>query len=180
MFKRIVLIGAAGVGKTTLVNVLLESELQGYELLPEMAKFLCEERAYASIYDIPNVDQFRFDVLNRQMELESKSAKFIADRSVIDSWVYFDYWSSSNVDEAKAKEFLEQAQKHAKIYDQIIFVPKTFPTPEDGFRWANEEYQYEIEAKIKETLEDWGLKSRVSLLKAKSIEDRIKELKSLI
>ena len=172
-FKKIVLVGAAGVGKTTLINELSKLNLfAGYDLIPEIARNLCEDKGYANIYEIPDIDQFRFEVLEKQIELENNSQRFIADRSTIDSWVYFDFWSKHFIDDDgkiiekdmgsnRAKEFLEKAKEHSKIYDLIIFMPKVFSTPDDGFRWVNEEYQKAIEEQIKATLSEWDLLDKV-------------------
>lgn len=195
--SKIVLTGTAAVGKTTLIEELAKLDcFAGYEIIPEQARELCVEQGYKNIYEISDIDKFRFDVLARQIELESKFDHFVADRSVIDSWVYYDFWARNFIDDdgslldishklgddAKqlCDDFAQQAKAHAQNYDLLVFLPKTSNTPDDGFRWSNESYQEKIESMLLETIKAWGLEDKLYKIKSNDLAGRIQELQNSI
>lgn len=180
MYKKIVFVGAAGVGKTSLLDAVCKKDQTSanWTKIPEVARQLCEERGFKSIYDIKDHEQFRLDVLDKQIELENQAESFIADRSTIDCWTHYLRWSLATAMVEDAEHYYQKAKAQAEKYDLIIFVPKTFETPDDGFRWANDTYQIQIERIMKSLLYEWDLLDKTYTLKTSSLEDRIKELYS--
>jgi len=99
--KRISFIGAAGTGKTTLLDALVkhysgQDEVLRYDLglsdeeklrvfeqgspyvvIEELVRSLCRERGYDSPYNVPGdeINQFRFDLLLKQIEIEEQLVK---------------------------------------------------------------------------------------------------------
>lgn len=179
---RVAIIGSAGVGKTSLLEALFEQEpiSSRYAKISEQVRVLCAERGYTSPYDIKeDVHLFRWDLLQRQIELENSFDSFIADRSVIDAWVYFMRWSWNSVDVDFAERYYQAAYEQAQKYDQLIYLPISFPIVEDGFRWANPTYQKQIDRLIVSTVNDWGLGSKLYEIKSLSVEDRLQEINNI-
>ncbi len=179
--NRIVFVGAGGVGKTTLLNeffhiVSKNGLAEKWTKIPEVAKEVCRQQGYKTIYEIEDHHKFRKEVLDKQVELEDKHGAFVSDRSTIDCWVHFQRWSIIKATVEDAEAYYQKSKEQAEKYDQIIFVPKTFETPDDGFRWANDVYQTQIERLIKNTLYEWGLWDKTYTVKSVSKDDRVTEL----
>ena len=123
--SKLAIVGSAGVGKTTLLNELFELDLitGDFTKIPEMVRVVCAERGYESPYDIPaeEVNEFREHVLDRQIELENQTEKFIADRSCLDAWLYFMRWSWNNVDVEVSERFFQKAYAQTKKYQMMTF-----------------------------------------------------------
>lgn len=179
-YKKIAIIGAAGVGKTSLINAVIASESwqSSHTIIPELVRVVCEERGYKSPYDIPaeQMDQFRHDVLHRQIEEENKAHKFIVDRSTIDAWAYYMRWSWNTSTVEKSEEFYQAAYNQAQTYDQIIYLPIMFELQDDGFRWNNPIYQKQVDRLLRSIIIDWGLKDKVYEIQSETIDCRLKEL----
>lgn len=179
--SRIALIGAGGVGKTTLLNELFKDNniIQSYSKIDEVVRTLCTERGYNSPYEIKDdVHKFREDLLARQIEIENASQKFISDRSTIDAWAYFMRWSWNYVEVERAETYYQQAMLQAQKYDLLIYVPIMFEqVVDDGFRWDNKIYQTQIDRLLKSVVRDWGLEDKVYEIKAADLNTRINEFK---
>lgn len=181
---RIAIIGAAGVGKTTLLDAICAQGVcfagarNDYVKIPEAVRVLCEERGYKSPYDIPaeEIDKFREDVLDRQIELENNAGSFIADRSVIDSWVYYMRWSWNSTKVEDTERFYQKAFEQAQKYDLLIYLPIMFETEDDGFRWKNDVYQKQVDRLLVSTVKDWGLGDKMISVTELELEARVEEL----
>lgn len=179
--KRVVITGAAGVGKTTLLDSIFKGEsplefgfsFENFVKIPEIAQELCKERGYKSIYEIGDHHQFRLDVLDEQIRREEEiiqsGKSFISDRSTIDCWVYFMRWSWNTGTVEEAEEYYQKARSQAEKYDQIIYIPKTRKTPEGGFRWSNDTYQTQVDRLIHSVLFEWDLLDRVQTFSPSSL-----------
>jgi predicted ATPase len=184
-FKKIAIIGAAGVGKTTLLDAVIASNSEAisrqYTKIPEAVKILCEERGYKSPYDIPaeEIDKFREDVLDRQIELENNEECFIADRSVIDSWVYYMRWSWNSTKVEDAERFYQKAFEQAKNYDLLVYLPIMFEIEDDGFRWKNDTYQKQIDRLLLSVVKDWGLEDKLCKITELDSDARVKKIISV-
>jgi predicted ATPase len=159
--SKLAIVGAAGVGKTTLINELFELDLisDKYTKIPEVVRTLCDERNYKSPYDIPadQVHQFREDVLDKQIALENAQEDFIVDRSCLDAWLYYMRWSWNSVDVEVAENFCRKAFSQTKKYDALIYVPISFELEDDGFRWNNKTYQKQMDRMFREYFRAWDL-----------------------
>jgi nicotinamide riboside kinase len=72
---KVVIIGSAGVGKTTLIDELFKQEeiASRFTKIEEQVRVLCAERGYKSVYDIgDDVHKFRFDLLDKQINIENQ------------------------------------------------------------------------------------------------------------
>ena len=179
--SRVAIIGAAGVGKTTLLNNLFQDNkvIQSYSKIDEVVRILCAERGYFSPYDIPELElhQFRLDVLDRQLLLENEADKFVVDRSTLDAWAYFMRWSWNTCTVELAESFYEKAYAQAWKYDLLVYIPIMFPAEDDGFRWTNPTYHRQIDRLLKSIIKDWGLEDKVYEIKALDLSARVEELK---
>lgn len=178
--KRIVIIGSAGVGKTSLLNE-IKSSLH-LKTIPEQARIVCKQLGYKNIYEIKDPTLFRLVTLKEQIKLEEKYKQFIADRSTIDCWVHWLRWSYSNAKTFESEKYFNLSRNQALKYSHIIYIPRlfTFKPEDDGFRWNNEEYQNQVDRLFKETLLLWELMGRTCIVKSKKIKDRVKEVKSYL
>ncbi len=177
--SRIAIVGAAGVGKTTLLNGLFDGSVSSYVKIDEVVRTLAAERGYNSPYDIPEteVHQFRRQVLDRQIVLENQAEKFIIDRSTLDAWVYFMRWSWNSVTVEFSEEFYQAAYKQALNYDLLVYIPIMFPVEDDGFRWSNAVYQTQIDRLLKSVINEWGLAGKVYEIESGTVLDRLNEFK---
>jgi predicted ATPase len=172
--RRIILTGAAGVGKTSLLEAL--GPVLGLPVIPELGRKICEERGYKQIGEIPNQEEFKREVLNAQIAEEIRLDKFISDRSVIDCWVLWQRWNMCSAMTYHSEEYYEQARVQSKIYTHIIYVPPMFPPSEDGFRWTDADYQKQIDRLVRLTLYDWDLWDRTYQIKSEEVHSRRKEV----
>ena len=176
--KRIVIIGSAGVGKTTLFNSL--KRRLGLKPINEIARDLCIRLGYKNIYEIKDQEKFRFLVLEEQIKLEEKYKEFISDRSTIDCWVHWVRWSWNKVETDRwgiyeSEKYYELSRNQALKYSHIIYIPRLFKGKEDGFRWNDESYQKQLNRLFKETLFEWDLMKRVYIINSKDVNERVRD-----
>ena len=176
--KRIVIVGSAGIGKTTLLN-----KIKKYFNLPiieEQARVICKKLGYKNIYEIKDPHNFRITTLKEQIKLEEKFKQFLSDRSSIDCWVHLVRWSWQMQKTFESEKYFKLAYEQALKYSHIIYIPRLFKPKEDGFRWNNEDYQNQIDRLFKEILLEWQLMSRTYIIKSSNLKDRIKEVKEYL
>ncbi|MDD9898751.1 MAG: ATP-binding protein [Candidatus Melainabacteria bacterium] len=186
--SKIAIIGAAGVGKTTLLDALFDPSLSlrgersstwqsRYVKIEEVVRKLCAERGYDSPYPISeDMNQFRFDVLTKQIELEKQAGSFIVDRSTIDAWAYYMRWSWNSSTVETSEEFYQLAYEQAQNYDLLIYLPIMFEVKDDGYRWANPVYQKQVDRLLRSIINDWDLKDMVYEIKSETTCHRLQEL----
>ncbi len=172
--KRIVIIGSAGVGKTTLLEAI--KKYLNLKVIPEQARVICKELGFKNIYEIKDPHEFRWQTLNKHLELEEKYKEFISDRSTIDCWVHWMRWSWNETKTDESERYYKLAYNQALKYSHIIYIPRLFKPEEDGFRWNDEEYQSQIDRLFKELLLEWELMSRTFIIQSVSLKERVKEV----
>lgn len=176
--KRIVIIGSAGVGKTTLLTNIKRNI--GLKVIPETAREICNKLGYKNIYEIKDHDKFRFLVLKEQIKFEEKYRQFLSDRSTIDCWIHWVRWSWNIKKTFESENYFKLAYAQALKYSHIIYIPRMLKPKEDGFRWNNEDYQNQIDRLFRETLLEWELMGRVFIVQSKNLKERTKEVISHI
>ena len=175
--KRIVIIGSAGVGKTTLINSLNIVKLKK---IPELARIICKDLGYKNIYDIKDQNKFRFLTLKKQIELEEKCKEFISDRSCIDCWVYWMRWSWESAKTNETEKFFAHCFNQAKKYSHIIYIPRIIKSKEDGFRWNDESYQKQVDRLFRSTLLEWDLMKRTFVIDSTNLKERVSRVKEFL
>lgn len=176
--KRIVIIGSAGVGKTTLLEA-LKNKLK-LKVIPEQARIICKQLGYKNIYEIKEHNHFRCLTLRNQIKLEEKYKEFISDRSTIDCWVHWVRWSWGETKTFESEKYYKLAFPQALKYSHIIYIPRIIKAKEDGFRWNDKDYQNQIDRLIKETLLEWQLMNKTYIVQTKKLKDRVKEVTDYI
>jgi predicted ATPase len=174
--KRLIVTGASGVGKTTLVEKL--APLLHLQIIPELGRKLCRELGYNYIGEIPDQEAFKWQVLKAQIEEESKQSicGFISDRSTLDCWVLWQRWNICQAMSYDTERYYEECRQHARLYTHIVVVPPMFEPVDDGFRWTDKDYQRQIDRLIRMTLYDWNLLERTLLLRSLDPGERIEEI----
>ena len=176
--RRIVIIGSAGVGKTTLLEG-LKNYLK-LKVIPEQARIICKKLGYKNIYEIKEPNEFRLLTLKEQIKLEERFKEFLSDRSTIDCWVHWVRWSWGQIKTFESEKYFKLAYNQALQYSHIIYIPRLFKPKEDGFRWNDEDYQNQMDRLIKEILLEWELMNKTYIVQSKNIRDRIKEIRGYL
>ncbi|MBI3590406.1 MAG: ATP-binding protein [Candidatus Melainabacteria bacterium] len=176
--KRIVIIGSAGVGKTSLLNEIKKS--LSLKVIPEQARVICKELGYKNIYEIKDPTKFRSLTLKKQIKLEEKFNQFISDRSTIDCWVHWIRWSWCSRKTFESEKYFKLAYSQALKYSHIIYIPRLFKPKDDGFRWNDEEYQNQIDRLFKQLLLEWEMMNKTYIVNSKELKERLKEIKDYL
>jgi len=174
--RRVIITGASGVGKTTLVEKL--APIFDLHIIPELGRKLCEELGYSYIGEIPDQEAFKWQVLKAQIEEECMHAEagFMSDRSTLDCWVLWQRWNICQAMSYDTEKYYQQSRTHADLYTHIVVVPPMFDPVDDGFRWTDKDYQKQIDRLIRMTLYDWGLLDRTLFVQSLDAADRVREI----
>lgn len=175
---RVVITGASGVGKTTLVELL--APLLCVPVIPELARQMCLEMGYDKIGNIPDQEAFKKSVLDRQIETENSLGNFMSDRSAIDCWALWQRWNQNTAMTYDTEDIYAKARSQAETYTHIIYVPPMFPPVDDGFRWTEPDYQKQIDRIVRMTLYDWNLWDKTFTIASIDNEERAKEVMAWI
>jgi len=143
---RIAIIGAQGVGKTTLANQIIEA-YPDFKLLPEAAR-LAQELGFK--LDEQADLKTEIWITTKQLELESQEGSWVADRCFIDLTIYLDHLFSSKQEfDDLRNQVRNLAHQQARKYDLIVYLPtKEFPLISDGVRNIDLLFQEAIDQKF--------------------------------
>lgn len=172
--RRLILTGAAGVGKTTLAQAL--APRLKLELIPEVGRQLCVDMGFGLIGEIPDQQAFKQEVLSLQIEAEERLGSFISDRSTIDCWVLWQRWNICSAMTYDTEKYYDQALKQSEKYTCVIYIPPMFAPPEDGFRWTDADYQRQIDRLVRMTIFEWRLTEKTYVVQSEGINARVDEV----
>lgn len=172
--KRIVIIGSAGVGKTTLFEE-LQKKLR-LRAIPEQARIVCKKLGFKNIYEIKDPTKFRYLTLIEQIKQEEKLKQFVSDRSTIDCWVHWVRWSWGETKTFESEKYYKLTYSQALKYSHLIYIPRLIKPKEDGFRWNDEDYQNQIDRLFKEVLLEWQLMNRTYIVRQEKSKERVREV----
>ncbi|MBY0548014.1 MAG: ATP-binding protein [Candidatus Obscuribacterales bacterium] len=175
---RITLIGASGVGKTTLAERV--ATVLHLPLIPEVARSLCREKGVVRIGDIADQEAFKFEVLERQIELENALPAYVADRSTVDCWVLWQRWNICSAMTYDTERMYDQVKAQSRTYTHIIYVPPLIEAVEDGFRWTDGDYSKQLDRLVRMTLWELGLMERTLTISSITMEERVAEVERWI
>lgn len=169
--KRIILTGAQGTGKTTLMNALAAD---GTRTISHIRKFAAEKNIDISTASEAGQKEF-FKSLKK--ELSSKRS-YISDRGLTCVAAYtFEKAVSGSISKKVAdKQYMDIVKFHTDNPDiLLVYVPIEFPLEDDGTRSIDPEFQKKIDFLIKNLLETSGIKY---ITVTGSVEERLAQIEA--
>ena len=169
--KRIILTGAQGTGKTTLMNALAAD---GTRTISHIRKFAAEQDIDISTASEYGQKEF-FKSLKK--ELSSKRS-YISDRGLTCVAAYTFEKAISEVISKKVadKQYMDIVKFHTDNPDiLLIYVPIEFPLEDDGTRSIDTEFQKKIDFLIKNILDTSGIKY---ITVTGSVEERLAQIEA--
>lgn len=178
---RIGIIGAQGVGKTVLIDALLEEpEFKNYIHAPSPTRFLMQ--TFGMSFDNANTEIQLATLCMQVFNMLSYPNAFL-DRTVIDNFAYLRYHAAKgNTDlSINALNFIEYVtQDFAHRLDYIFLIPVEFGIEEDGVRNTDPEQQKEIEKIIIGLLSEFSIEKKKLFYLTGTVEQRVLAVKRVI
>lgn len=150
MSKRIVIIGTSSVGKSTVFELLRkDSRTSGFNFIEEAARKLD-----IRVTEATDMLKLQYTIRSMHAELEDEFFRdgYIADRCVLDSFIYFNKLCGPLVLPQELREYELFAMQAISKYTHIIYIPIQYPLINDGFRFTNDTFRHEIDYEIKNFL----------------------------
>lgn len=151
MNKRIILTGAQGTGKSTVLNLFKEA---GYPVITEVVRNLVKEKGIS--INKEGTDETQMMVFNTYYDVLAKTEKYVSDRGLTDVISY----TTAGVFEGKVSKSTLDAQEimieeFVQSNPDIIYIyfPIEFPVVADGIRSVDEDYRKQIDNLIHDTLD---------------------------
>lgn len=158
MSMKIVLTGTSCVGKTTLANAL--SKELNLPVIEEIARLLCQKKGLHNMAEAIDPSALKWEILNEQINQESKLKDFICDRSALDCWVFWQRWNLCQSMTEESEKYYHLAKEQTKKYSHVIYIPPMFTPEEDGFRWLNDDYRNQVDRIIRMSLYELNMLDR--------------------
>ena len=158
---RIAITGSHGVGKSTLVNDLLNYLSKEYEMIAGEFKLLQESARQAYELGFPinenNSPETQLWVFAKQLEMELIAQdNYIADKCFIDMLAYAMHIFKERQDLINTLKDI--SGRAVKKYDLVIYLPAgEFPIEDDGVRSIDREFQEGVDKLILEILNDFAI-----------------------
>ncbi len=151
MTKRIILTGAQGTGKTTVLNLFKET---GFPVVTEVVRNLVKSKGIT--INKEGTDETQQLVFNTYADVLADTPKYVSDRGLTDVISY----TAAGVFEGKVSKSVLDEQEIAleqfvKDNPDIVYVyfPIEFPVVADGVRSVDEDYRKQIDKLIHDTLD---------------------------
>lgn len=160
---KIAIIGAHGVGKTTLANE-LRSRLSGkgfgkISVAPEIPREICSLAHDPECFRRGKNNALKQALLlfsqlqYEQSFLPCENGVFICDRGVLDLWAYSKYLFGDEFQAAGVLELYETlVVQSARTYRMHFYVPAEIPPSDDGTRESDVDFQVAIDHTIRKLL----------------------------
>lgn len=152
---RIILTGAHGTGKTTVLNMFKE---HGYPVITEVVRTLHNENG-VKINEVGD-DEGQAMIFDKYQELLSSHEPYVSDRGLTDVLAYTGYLYTRNcvsknvlVDQLIAFEEFNRANKDVLYF----YFPIEFEIEDDNVRSIDKEFQKEVDDNIKHTLHSYNI-----------------------
>ena len=168
---KIELLGAAGVGKTTLLNA-LASEYPQFKIQTESVRYI--KNRYGIDFKSGDTD-IQMAVLALQLKYGNNPDNYLLDRSSTNSQAYINYYKKRgecNMTPAVYHFIYDEGKKNAQEnIDLIIYLkPGEFPIVEDGTRITDPNYIKDTDEEMESLIKDWNLESKVIRPKGSVVE----------
>jgi len=145
---RIAIIGAHGVGKTT-----LSKKLAASLDLPIIHDVVIEAFQKGFVINEKTPIETQFWLFARQLEEEKTTQSFVADKSLMDYSVYADVI----FDDDRVKSLLSEMVKKNINYDYVFYLPIEFAIEDNGTRSTDIEFQKQVDNRYRQLIEDWTI-----------------------
>jgi nicotinamide riboside kinase len=156
---RIAIVGSSGTGKSTLAEALARD--QSLPLSVDPVRLLLQESRYRSHRDLDDDARLSLAerVLDVRLSFEASQESFVADRSVIDSAVFWLYWAGRTPPaHERSMQLLTTCQQAARSYTRVFLLPwGVIPLQDDGVRTQNAVYQKAMHCLLLGVLNDWAV-----------------------
>lgn len=161
---KIAIVWAHGVGKTTISKVLSDQMN-----IPVILDIVPE--AYRLWFEINENTPIETQIwlTAKQLELERNTEHFVADKCLIDYFVYGDVL----LDDSDVKVTIKKIVDRNSVYDHIFYIPIEFALVDDGLRSMNPEFQKAIDTRYKQYLDESGIQYHTITW---SIEERLSQI----
>ena len=140
--KRIALVGASSVGKTT-VYELLKKELPEFNFINESTRTVGK---YGFPINEDGTSETQLAISSFHLEALLQPGDVILDRCYLDLVVYSTYME--NISDSAYNYILDTWVRVAKEYTHFIYFPIEFNSKKDGVRSTNEEWRTLIDQKF--------------------------------
>lgn len=154
MYTKILLCGASGTGKTTVLNKFKE---EGFDVVTEVVRTLVKEKGI-KINEMGDEEgqKIIFDAVDESV----KNDYIVADRCWVDVLAYT-AWSvkQETIDKSIMMPFIEHfidSMTYQENNVLFVYFPIEFPVTDDGVRSTDEEYRKSIDIYIKGILKESG------------------------
>lgn len=178
---RIGIVGAQGVGKTTLAQAL--SSLLNCPLIEEQIRKSVDKFNVLG-YRTPDqlviskwYPHLMFDILINQVQMEHFAKDgFVSDRTTLDYYAYYDLLSNEPqiIRDIIEGLFLPRVKNS---YDIIFYLPIAFPLVGDNYRNEDINFQRKVDRKIQKLLTQY---TKVTTLHTYTLNDRLQEAITVI
>lgn len=172
--KRIILTGAQGVGKTTLMNALATDGTKTLSIAREQAI----EAGWSSVTgSSQDYQKTLFKVLHKAL---SSKKNYISDRGLtcVAAYTFLGALAGEITRTVADKQYGKLQKFHAENPDALlVYVPIEFPIEEDGVRDANPENQERMDFLIKNLLDTSGVKY---ITVTGTVDERVKQIEDAL
>lgn len=172
--KRIILTGAHGTGKTTLMN----------ELAKDGTRTLSIARDAATAGNYPPTDEnreaYQKDLFAAGFKALSSKKNYISDRGLtcIAGYTFFNALAGKITKKTADNQYLKLQKFHNDNPDiLVVYVPIEFELTEDGLRSVDPEEQAAIDFMIKNILDTAGIKY---ITVTGTVEERIEQINAAL
>jgi nicotinamide riboside kinase len=158
---KVAFVGSFSTGKTTLATLFARE--WDYPLLPEVAREVVE---LGFALDKSATAETETLIFLKQWRAEESHDHFVADRSIYDVLAYADWVMEHNDPNRKENHLWWESRALATMalrarYDHVFYLPIEFPIVLDGLRPDDNDFQADIDRRMRELLDTHGIEYEV-------------------